>query len=138
MSYIFRLIVMFDRSLCFGRFQFGGILKITIFGNAAMPFLGRGVWFSPKVSYHSYICQFSIFLFVKNILHLYKQSRLSSSMFTFFRQFCIKIFCHNDISIKFTYNLTYHKRAKWKKGERENRGIGEKELKKYHNKVKCC
>ena len=64
---------------------------VLFFGMAAMPFLCRDLFFT-KISYHRNVSlaeylQFSIFLFVKKILHLYKRSRLSSSLFTFFRQF---------------------------------------------------
>ena len=38
-----------------------------LFGMAAMPFLCRGAWFSPKLSYHRpFNCRFPIFLFIKN------------------------------------------------------------------------
>ena len=65
---------------------------------AAIPFLCRGVWFSPKLSHHrnaSLAVYLPIFYFSfcqKTNLHVYKWSRLSSLLFTLFMLYVLCLF----------------------------------------------
>ena len=75
----------------------------NIFWMVVMPFLCRDLSFLPKLSHHRNV---SLLVHLPNLffsccqkiyLHLYKRSRMSSYLFTFFRWFSIKISCHNLI-----------------------------------------
>ena len=81
----FKTICKYCSSQNFGE---GTVHLGNIFGMAAMPFLCRGVWFSPKLSYHRivslalYLPIFNFSFYQKTNFHLYKGARLTLLLFT--------------------------------------------------------
>ena len=91
-----------------------GWATLHLFWNGSMPFLCRDLSFLPKSSYHenvSLAVYLPIFFFSfcqKTNLHLYKCSRLSLYLFTFFWRFRIKISCHNMFQFLKLHHMIWH------------------------------
>ena len=141
---------MSDRCACVWRSQFYVEIGADFFGMAALSFLCRGVWFSPKLSYHRNV-SLPIFYFFdkKTNLHLYvwywqfHDTRYSTTKsceqfngwvctpncgLHMHAVFCIDVQRSAHLSVLNVISPLQEKRGKG----------GKKHSYKYQNKVKCC
>ena len=93
----------------------GTVENIEHFWNGSHAIPMQRPFFLPKLSYHRIVSlpvysQILFFSFCqKTNLHLYKRSRLSLYLFTFFRRFSIKISCHNMFQFLKLHQMIRHK-----------------------------